>query len=570
MAVNKTMYKIYFYPSPLWNPDKKYIFWESDNPKFKMFSATLDLEINKAGKLEMDVPYNYYWLTDEGRQQLINYDVDFYRNTEFIQEGLTKFYVSRFEPTIQNGTQTQKETVLWCGRLLSKQRGFYNGIKLTCEGNLTYLLDIIQRPYDYDDIAKYYRSIINQPMDPSGHYYSSTTFPVPIKYYLKYLLKNYNREAIKSNNFTYKYVGDEEKILEDTINKKFSQSEYSQTYTEIMNNFLPSIDGFLLTQYNPNSSDETKRNILRFIGNEKGLSQNKPQTIDFGKNLLDFAETISAESIYTRIIPLGDTYSTLEERRKNAYDVWKKEEEKAEEQKEKDDPNYKAKEIPSWEDSGYAMPDDVDKNKRLCINSKVRFYWKKRWYDSTKIDYKTDSGTHDEPIPSDTIEMDESMSIDVGNRYSAVVFDLSNFLRDKNKKKRMPESENDCENLLETYKEKLKKKGKKWLKKNNKIKVSISISAIDLATLKVRDKNEIKNDYDYIDIGYSIKVISKPHGLNKKGSKFLCTAANIDLLSPGNSTFTLGGSFDALSDKSVKNREKSGKAYNMADASYSV
>ena len=564
---NKTHYRIWFYPCPLDFPDTKFVFWESDNPQFQMFSANLDLEVNKAGKLEMDIPYNYYWLDDSNYEGL---GVAKYRYNEYVQEGLTKFYVTRKDPS-KSG-----ETVLWCGRLLSKQRSFYNGLKLTCEGNLTYLLDILQRPYDFDDMRDWLikKGVLPTISDPNYTYGADIT----IKRYLMYLMHNYNREAIPSNRFIYGYDDPSDDNLEESINKKFAQTEYSQTYTEISNNILPSIDGFLLPQYIP-SADKTKRNKLFFVFNKRGLGTIN-QTIDFGKNLMDFAETISADSIYDRVIPLGDTYSTIEDRRKATYDKWKQSHDKEEDEKEEHDHDYKPKYAKSWEDSGYAMPDEVDKNTRMCIDSEVQFYWKAAWYDYTASNrekyFKRDMDYHENPIPTDTvIYSDDSttkMDIDVGNRYAAVAFDLSKTLVNdtKDRKKRMPDEKRDCEKLLDDYKKKLKKKAVKWLSKNNKIKVSITVSAIDLANLKTVTDYGVENNFDYIDVGYSVNIISKPHGLNKKGVTFLCTAVNLDLLSPNQSTFTLGGSFEAMSDKSVKNKEKSGKAYNMADSSYSV
>ena len=537
-------YSIYFYPNSIKHPNKKYLFWDSssqfkkqvlnsdfkidDRVELKILSASLDLEISKAGKLEIDLPYS---------NPFLNAKID---GSPVLKEKVTRFYVNR---TDSNGDIT----TLWCGRLLSKQRNFYNGIKLTCEGMLTYLLDVVQRPYDFETIADWWREHDELNPPPAGVPIGGMSLNI----YIEYLKNRYNNQAQNDKKIITEIKGDAEEITEESINKKFKMEEYSNTYNELINNVIPAFDGFVLTEYNPDK-DINSRNKIIFCTNENGY-RNSKQSINFGKNLLDFTENISSENLYTRVIPLGDTYSEIENYRRKTYEAWAK--------TKKTDKH----EEPSWEDSGYAMKDDVDQNTKIGINAyvngkpQINFYWKSKWYDKTSVEL------HDVEVPSDTIRDNNAESI-YGKNTTAVAFDMGKVLKNKKYKtvkiennaglKRMPESEKDCNNLLKMYVNKLKSKGEKWLKKNNKLNVELTVSAIDLAYLYGEE---------YIDIGTSVECISKPHGLD---SKLLCTSASLDLVNVSNSSFTLGGSFDALTDKSVKNKERSGKAYSIASSNY--
>lgn len=539
-------YSIYFYPDSINDPNKKYLFWASDSntkkyvisdlgfydrTEIKILSATLDIEINKAGKLEIDLPFTNPFL-----KATLN-------GSPVLKEKVTRFYVNRTDS--DGDTKT-----IWSGRLLSKQRNFYNGIKLICEGMFTYLLDVVQRPYDYDDLMTWWgkHDSLNPP--PAG-----VPSPLPLNVYIRFIKSNYNAQASKDKKISIKIVGDPDQITEETINKKFKMEEYSNTYNELVNNVLPTFDGFIMANYKP-SSDYDNRNEIIFYTNENGY-KNAPQVIEFGENLLDFTENISSENLYTRVIPLGETYAEIEQYRRKAYEDW------ANKEKKKD----KDKEIPSWEESGYAMKDDVDQNTKIGINAfingkpRINFYWKSAWYDHTSISYAELSSE----VPPDTIVEDKAEK-KYGKNTTAVAFDMGKILKNKiyqgreikdyNGKKRMPESQKNCNDLLEMYVKKLKSKGNKWLSKNNKLSVELNVSAIDLAYL---------TDKEYIDVGTSVRCVSKPHGLD---SRLLCTSANLDLVNVSNSSFTLGGSFEALTDKSVKNKERSGKAYSIASSNY--
>ena len=83
--------------------------------------------------------------------------------------------------------------------------------------------------------------------------------------------------------------------------------------------------------------------------------------------------------------------------------------------------------------------------------------------------------------------------------------------------------------------------------------VSITISAVDLRSLGVNT--------DRIDVGQYVRVISKPHGID---SYYLCSKIELDLLNPGNSTYTFGASESSLIDSQIATNKISMRAYNIA------
>ena len=125
------------------------LFWEYGNESLRILSASLTMEISKAGSLELQIPYDHPFVSK-------------------IHKKRTRFSVFR------DGNP------IWSGRVLSTKKTFYKTIEIVVEGALTYFLDIIQRPYDYDDIAEFTKKKIGAPSIPT------------VEWHLKYLIDEYN------------------------------------------------------------------------------------------------------------------------------------------------------------------------------------------------------------------------------------------------------------------------------------------------------------------------------------------------------------------------------------------
>lgn len=153
------------------------------------------------------------------------------------------------------------------GRVLDDEKDFFKQKKTYCEGELAFLLDSKQRPYSYSgtkaDLFRQYISNHNARVD------------------------SYKRFTV--GNITISTADDEIKC---------NNTEYNTTIDEITNNLLDYEGGYLKTR----GSGST-----RYIDYLSKSGNTISQTIEFGVNLLDITEYISAENIFTVLIPLGKT-----------------------------------------------------------------------------------------------------------------------------------------------------------------------------------------------------------------------------------------------------------------------
>lgn len=165
-------------------------------------------------------------------------------------------------------TVKQDGEELWRGRVLHDDRGFYNDREIYCEGELSFLLDSTVRPYSYsgDGVATYFRTLINQ----------------------------HNEQVDANKRFEIGYI-----TVTDPNNYIVRANQnYPSTWEEINNKLLNLLGGYLRVRL---------QNGTRYLDYVEEYGETCPQTIRFGKNLLDLSDYIDAEAIFTVLIPLGAT-----------------------------------------------------------------------------------------------------------------------------------------------------------------------------------------------------------------------------------------------------------------------
>lgn len=158
----------------------------------------------------------------------------------------------------------QGEEEIFRGRVLHDEKDFYKQKKTYCEGELAFLLDAQQRPYSFSGTpANLFRQLIT----------------------------NYNAIVDPEKRFA---------IGQITINSDdeyyFENFEYSVMFDEINYQLIDNFGGFLKTR---------TTNGIRYIDWLVDVVDDSTQIIEFGRNLLDITEYITAEGIYTVIIPIG-------------------------------------------------------------------------------------------------------------------------------------------------------------------------------------------------------------------------------------------------------------------------
>lgn len=151
------------------------------------------------------------------------------------------------------------------GRYAGKEEDFYRTGKVTCEGDLAYLLDSQQRPYTHQG------SIVD---------------------FLNARLAAHNSQVEERKRFALGKV-----TVADSNNYiNRSDSGYSSTLDCINGKLVKTHGGYPRTRY------EGGVRYLDYVTDYGGIN---PQLIRFGDNLMDLSQHIKPETIITALIPIG-------------------------------------------------------------------------------------------------------------------------------------------------------------------------------------------------------------------------------------------------------------------------
>lgn len=210
------------------------LLYDSRLESLRIFAASLELELNKTGSLACTIQQ------DHPRYGLIRK-----------LKSIIKVY--------------QGEDMIFRGRVLDDPMGWHNEKKISCEGELSFLLDSQQRPYDYTGT---------------------------IEGYLNLLITRHNEQVEESKWFT---VGNVTVVdANDYIVR--SNSDYVDTWTEMQDKLIKLLGGYIIVRH------EGWINYIDYLSDITLLS---PQKIEFGKNLIDLEQIRKGAGIGTVLIPLG-------------------------------------------------------------------------------------------------------------------------------------------------------------------------------------------------------------------------------------------------------------------------
>lgn len=157
----------------------------------------------------------------------------------------------------------QDDEIIWRGRVLEVEIDFYRQKTVTCEGELTYLVDSVLHPYklaDYDGTA-------------AGLF--------------RLYLMRHNEAVSEAQQFQIGNVDIE--TLSSVEN-----TGYGNTWDEISDNLLDIHGGFLRIRHEDGA---------RYLDWTKESGTSCGQVIRFGENLLDLSEYVSASEVVTCLIP---------------------------------------------------------------------------------------------------------------------------------------------------------------------------------------------------------------------------------------------------------------------------
>lgn len=153
---------------------------------------------------------------------------------------------------------------VWRGRLLETETDFYNRKTCTCEGELAFLADYMQPPFEYSGTLLGY--ISRMLIEYNANVDSFKRFHVG------------NVTVVDSNDYVYRY-----------------KETYNTTWSIFNDQLIDSYGGYLI----PRTEDGV--HYLDYLSElpESG------QIIRFGENLLDLDEVTDASDVFTVLIPLG-------------------------------------------------------------------------------------------------------------------------------------------------------------------------------------------------------------------------------------------------------------------------
>lgn len=186
------------------------------------------------------------------------------------------------------------DTEVFRGRILSETKDSYNIRTIYCEGDLAYLVDSVQK----------------------GEKYTGTTHEL-----FRKIIAAHNARVDEDKRFEVGIIGieDREIILtgqsseitdEDSDSFDYKQiainsitNEWKTTYDYIETCLISYCGGYLRTR---REGEKTYLDLATDFGNSAD------QQIEFGINMLELTEEVSAEDLFTVLIPLGDDNLTIE------------------------------------------------------------------------------------------------------------------------------------------------------------------------------------------------------------------------------------------------------------------
>ena len=159
---------------------------------------------------------------------------------------------------------------LFYGRILSVERDFYGTKSITCEGELAFLLDSVQEPSEFHDVSP--------------------------RAFLETLIAKHNNQMAKDGAHNKRFTVGQVTVT-DPNDSLYRYTNWETTLDAITDKLVKRLGGFLRVRH---------VGEIRYLDYLAESDNTNTQVIEFGENLLDYTDTLLAEDIATRVIPLGN------------------------------------------------------------------------------------------------------------------------------------------------------------------------------------------------------------------------------------------------------------------------
>lgn len=154
---------------------------------------------------------------------------------------------------------------IWSGRVISENKDFLNQRQVTCEGELAYLNDTTQPPAEYHNIS--------------------------VRDFLSTLIDIHNEKATSDMQFKVGAV-----TVTDPNDSLYRYTNFESTLECIKSKLIDKLGGHIQIR---------KVDGVRYIDYLAEYIKVNNQTIEFGKNLVDFTASWDATELATVVVPLG-------------------------------------------------------------------------------------------------------------------------------------------------------------------------------------------------------------------------------------------------------------------------
>lgn len=175
----------------------------------------------------------------------------------------------------------QRGYLVFRGRPLNDAVDFDKGKVIQCEGDLAFLNDSIQRPYEY-----------------SGG----------VKEYLEFLISRHNSQVEEDKKFVVGNVT----VTDPNDYIVRADSQYQSTWQLVEAKLVKYLGGYIILRRSEGV------NYIDYLADSKYRSD---QIIELGKNMLDLNTSIRGEAICTALIPTGATIEETEDEPESVVDI---------------------------------------------------------------------------------------------------------------------------------------------------------------------------------------------------------------------------------------------------------
>ena len=207
------------------------LFYDPRSPDKGLTDLTLEMEVNKSGALKFTIPKTHPQIDD-----------------------LKKMYSEL--------SVYQDDDWLYTGRVLSDGYDFYGNRTVECEGELSYLLDSIQRYHEYHDIS--------------------------VSDYFTDLITKHNADVDQRKRFTVGQV-----TVTDPNDSLYRYSTYENTWKTIEDRLISRLGGYIRIRH------EDGKKYIDYI---EDYGHTNTQVIRFGENILDLTREGDCDSLATVIV----------------------------------------------------------------------------------------------------------------------------------------------------------------------------------------------------------------------------------------------------------------------------